>query len=420
MAINTKGKLSSLGVRGLLLLLFLMALVLIWAFFGSQFRHNFAVRLMLRAQSPSDEAFEALAGEMPDPVDFLRACWATGKVPHRQLVASFLKKEASAAPGWLPQAENLVLEGTKDADFSVRELALATMQLRQDPRLFEQARAQLTDIDPFARQLGLDYLRTLDAQRGVPVVIPLLDDLNLQVVTRAEAALMHWTGQDFGVRVRLAIHPTEGSRDTTAEKLDELRIRDGVVHRKQWWSEHAKEFAVPAPISALPSQPSTSPVQDFTLRSVSGQSVGLSAFAGKVVVLNFWATWCTACLQEIPDLIALHQKMDQRVAVVGVALDGLPDEHHHEGKEASEAEEHSEGKSMQEIRKKVLRAVKAQGIDYPVLLDPTGSVGGRFNGGELPTTVILDPTGRVRRRFIGERSLAVFEAMVEEAGKPQL
>jgi len=46
------------------------------------------------------------------------------------------------------------------------------------------------------------------------------------------------------------------------------------------------------------------------------------------------------------------------------------------------------------------------------------SVGGQYNGGELPTTIILDAEGRVRRRFFGERDLAVFQAMVAEAEKP--
>jgi len=62
--------------------------------------------------------------------------------------------------------------------------------------------------------------------------------------------------------------------------------------------------------------------------------------------------------------------------------------------------------------------VKARGINYPVLVDPEGAVGRRFNGGELPTTVIIDAQGRLRRRFIGERSLDVFEAMIAQAAKP--
>ncbi len=60
------------------------------------------------------------------------------------------------------------------------------------------------------------------------------------------------------------------------------------------------------------------------------------------------------------------------------------------------------------------RTVKARGVNYPILLDEHNEVGGRYNGGELPTTVIVDATGNIRRRFIGARSLPVFEAMLAE------
>ena len=79
---------------------------------------------------------------------------------------------------------------------------------------------------------------------------------------------------------------------------------------------------------------------------------------------------------------------------------------------------HKSRPSVNAVHAKVERAVRARRINYPILLDPKNSVGGQYNGGELPTTVILDAEGRVRRRFIGERSLPVFEAMVEEASRP--
>jgi len=144
----------------------------------------------------------------------------------------------------------------------------------------------------------------------------------------------------------------------------------------------------------------------------------LNQFRGKVVLLNFWATWCTACLAEIPDLIALQNKLGDQVAIVGVALDGVPDEHGHvPGEEESGTTDHREH-SMESARAKVVRAVKALGINYTVLCDPKSSLGAQFNGGELPTTVLIDPQGCVRRRFIGERNLTVFQAMVNEAARP--
>lgn len=395
-----------------------LAVVLVcWALFHSQINRWLALRLLLTAESPRDELFQDLAYNSADPGEFLRRCWATGKIPHRQLVASFLKGNADANPGWFTGVESLVLAGTMDADMSVREMALATLQTRSDPRLFDQAKAQLNDLDPLVRQLGLDYLRDTDAQQGVPVVMPLLNDPDLRIVTRAEAVLRRWTNQDFGVRVRMAIHYADGDQAAAAQRDDEEKIRQGVARRKEWWSVHAKEFAkVPDHSAVIDTTPRVS-AADFSLKDLDGNQVRLADFHGKVVLLNFWATWCTACLAEIPDLVALHKKLGERAVVLGVALDGLPDEHHHESNAQTETEEQSVGKSLEQIRTKVVRAVKARGIDYTVLLDPTGSVGGRFNGGELPTTVIIDSSGRVCRRFIGERNLGVFEAMVAEAAK---
>jgi hypothetical protein len=119
---------------------------------------------------------------------------------------------------------------------------------------------------------------------------------------------------------------------------------------------------------------------------------------------------------EIPDLVALQQKMGDRIAILGISLDGVTDEHGHDpGAEGEHDDDHAP--SPDKILQKVSRAVKSRGINYPVLLDSENAVGGRFNGGELPTTVILDRDGRVVRRFIGERSLEVFEAMIAEASR---
>ncbi len=155
-------------------------------------------------------------------------------------------------------------------------------------------------------------------------------------------------------------------------------------------------------------------VEEFSLPDLQGLPVRLSHFRGKIVLINFWATWCTACVAEIPDLIELHKKLGDRIVILGVALDGLPDEHGHQpGDEGRQGE----GQSQPSVVKKVARTARDRGINYPVLLDPDAKVGGRFNGGELPTTVIIDAEGHLRRRFIGERNVQVFEAMLAEVGE---
>jgi HEAT repeat protein len=92
---------------------------------------------------------------------------------------------------------------------SIREHALATLQSHADPRLFDCARAQLADPDPLVRQLGLDYLRRVDARKAVPITVELLDDPDVRVAASAKVALMNWTGQDFGVRTHMALPPLE-------------------------------------------------------------------------------------------------------------------------------------------------------------------------------------------------------------------
>jgi thiol-disulfide isomerase/thioredoxin len=389
-----------------------------WLLFHEQINHFVAVQVFLHSGNPREEWFEELVHQA-SPQEFLQRCWATGKVTHRELVAGFLKQNTMPDAPWLGTLEELVLSGTQDGDMSVQELSFAVMASRQDPRLFDCAEALLVDPDPLVRQLGLDYLRKAEAQRGVPAVIPLLDDPDLRVVARAEVALARWTGQDSGVRVRMAIPVPESEQVNVKPSGNVEKIRKAVETRKTWWREHSVEFTLKnsKPLPPNSDKLSRPPVADFVLKDLAGNSTRLSDFKGRPILINFWATWCTACLAEIPDLVALQNKSGNRIAILGVALDGVPDEHGHVHGAGHDAGENNEQASLERVRKTVERAVKTRGINYTVLLDPKNAVGGRFNGGELPTTVIIDASGRLRRRFIGERNLGVFEAMIADAEK---
>jgi thiol-disulfide isomerase/thioredoxin len=396
-------------------------LLVSWLLFHHQINHALAVQLFLHSNSPSEELFAELAAQSKDPADFLQRSWATGKIPHRQFVAAFLKNQAEANSPKLSRIEPLVLACAIDADTSVRELGLASLGAAHNPHMFEAARVQLDDPDPSVRLLGLEYLRRCDPKLAVPALVRLLDDPDLEIVTGAEVGLRRCSGEDYGVRMQMAIRTPEDvdSGQVNSNKIS--AIHQGIQKRKEWWRTHQNDYPVSsnlAPRSFGSGQVSRQPAADFALRDLSGKKISLSDFRGKVVLLNFWATWCTACLAEIPDLIALQNKLGDQVAIIGVALDGVADEHGDiPGEEAGEKSHKSED-SLKTISAKVERAVKLRGINYHILLDPTSSAGSRYNGGELPTTVIFDKEGRVRRRFIGERSLNVFEAMIADAGKP--
>jgi thiol-disulfide isomerase/thioredoxin len=397
-----------------LLISLLLTLLAGWAVFWRDINRLLTVNLLLRAPSAREEVFEEVVGGTDDPVGFLERCWATGKVPHRQWVASYLRGKAGENAPWYARAEELLLEGAVEPDLSVREMALGALQLRAHPRLLDCARAQLAEVDPLLRQLGLDYLRRFNAREGVPLAVELLDDSDLRVAISAELALMNWTGLDFGVRARMAVASGDAGE---AAKLENLpAIRQGLEKRKQWWRAHGGEYPSPQP-AAAPLRAEAirdRALEDFRLRDLEGKSFRLSDFRGRPVMLSFWATWCAACVGEIPALNALNRRLGDRGMILAIALDGAGDDH---GKSVGGNADQGPGNesAREAVVKRVARAVRVRGITYPVLLDPESAVGRRYNASELPATVNIDSEGRLRRRFVGPRSADVLEAMMREA-----
>jgi thiol-disulfide isomerase/thioredoxin len=149
---------------------------------------------------------------------------------------------------------------------------------------------------------------------------------------------------------------------------------------------------------------------------LEGRPVRLSDFRGRPVIVNFWTTWCLSCLGEIPTLVELQKQQGDRLVVLGISLDAVPDNHGHAG----ESDHHagSAGQDREQVRAQVTQMARKLAINYPVLLDERNAVGARFNGGELPTTLIFDSGGVLRRRFVGARDLAAFQAMLSDALKP--
>jgi peroxiredoxin len=127
---------------------------------------------------------------------------------------------------------------------------------------------------------------------------------------------------------------------------------------------------------------------DFSLPDLNGKAVNLSDFKGKVVILDFFASWCPPCRQEIPDFIELQKSYgDKGFAMVGVALVA-----------AGEAKEFAD---------------KA-GINYPVLIDD-GKVSAIYGPiRSIPTTFVLDKSGRIVKLYIGFRPKETFENDIKE------
>jgi cytochrome c biogenesis protein CcmG/thiol:disulfide interchange protein DsbE len=128
---------------------------------------------------------------------------------------------------------------------------------------------------------------------------------------------------------------------------------------------------VPANTNAYVKPADRSPAPDFTLTNSNGQPVRLSDFRGKVVLLNFWATWCPPCKQEIPWFIEFQRSNAQRgFSAIGVSMD-------------------DGGWGV------VKPYIDETGVNYPVVIG-NDEVAGLFGGMKsLPFTVVIDRSGRI-------------------------
>ncbi|PLR78576.1 alkyl hydroperoxide reductase [Bacillus sp. V3-13] len=113
---------------------------------------------------------------------------------------------------------------------------------------------------------------------------------------------------------------------------------------------------------------------DFELTSLTGETVKLSDFKGKKVMLNFWATWCPPCKAEMPAMEKFYQQMKDEVAVLAVNIDPTND---------------------------VKGFTEEQGVTFTILLDDQEEASKIYQIISIPTTFYIDEAGIVRNKHIG-------------------
>jgi len=128
------------------------------------------------------------------------------------------------------------------------------------------------------------------------------------------------------------------------------------------------------------------PAPDFKLTALDGKPLTIAALQGKVVFLNFWATWCGPCRAEIPDLIALQDRYKDRLQIIGLNVDD------------EEAD--------------IRQYVQEMGINYPVAMT-SNDIRTQFGGiPALPTSFVLDTEGRVVQKHVGLWNPEVYETEI--------
>jgi peroxiredoxin len=139
-----------------------------------------------------------------------------------------------------------------------------------------------------------------------------------------------------------------------------------------------------------PAKPSAAP--EFTLTSLEGRPAQLREFRGKLVLLNFWATWCAPCLHEMPSMERLYQTFKQtEFVLLAVSMDRLGEE----------------------VARPFVDNLK---LTFPVLLDTSSEVGRQYGVRGLPATYLIDPDGRLIGAVIGARDWYRTEAKALIAG----
>ena len=155
---------------------------------------------------------------------------------------------------------------------------------------------------------------------------------------------------------------------------------------RNWIAPAVAKTATASPISSSGTYPLA---PDFSLTDLSGQKLDLSSYRGKVVLLDFWATWCGPCRLEIPEFIDLQTRYrDQGLAVIGVAMD--------DGLTAVQA------------------YYKQMGMNYRVAVgnDRLGELYGGIMG--LPTTFVIGRDGHIYSKHTGAMDEAVFDGEIKQ------
>lgn len=192
-----------------------------------------------------------------------------------------------------------------------------------------------------------------------------------------------------------------GTQEQTEEVSEEVAEQTEATADTNETADTASSAAVedkqPEPEQEAEEQPLI-PAPDFTLTDQYGVTHSLADYRGKIIFLNFWATWCPPCRAEMPDIQALYEKYSQDeksdVVVLGVAFPNQGDEKDAEG---------------------IAKFLEDNGYTYPVLMDEGASLQLPYYITAFPTTFIINPDGNVLGYIPGAMTKDIMESVLDQA-----
>ena len=329
-------------------------------------------------RTPSVGAMDAFVATYGSPEEPLEILWESGGVNQRDYVIEYLHR------GFVPGAASWkkfrpwIVSSLSFPDEGLRQDAFLLLEKNRDAEVGALALPLLSDADPEARITALHAFAAADDARYLPAVGKLLEDGEASV--RVVAA---------GTVFKLA-------------KLQRVQGETIEQSAEKWWRGHRDQdgaMGVAAlPVGEFPMAP------ELHVVGTNGKVVDLQALRGKVVLLNFWATWCGPCLEELPTLQAVAAQHAGDVVVIGIAIDAAPD-----------ADGDPPEVTRAQVVAKIEQLCKQNGVTYRMALDDDGRAMNAFGGEAVPTSVLIDGTGHLRRRLVGARSVGAWDAMIAEA-----
>src|SRR5579863_4122154 len=130
------------------------------------------------------------------------------------------------------------------------------------------------------------------------------------------------------------------------------------------------------------------PAPPFLVNTLDGEFISTAQWHGKVILVNFWATWCPPCREEIPALIHLQDQYKDRLQIIGISMDDEDD------------------------AENVAKFAKKAGINYPIVMASHDMIAEYGGVPALPTSFVVNPAGGVVQKHVGLHDPAEYEAEV--------